>query len=265
MIGKLLSSFSNYMQEGSMWQLGYSPVESPAVGMQQWELFGVHGMEKQVGSTGRYGMMDSAGIKALPAQGWGAKGMGALSIGLTGIFLAQGYHEDGWRGVWDAYVQDVSASAAASRFGYARATAKGGIKSRGWGRGPGTAALFGGIGASIGQGIAGTPGALAGGYIGGALSGRAAWASIPIAATGAAVGYGTYQILKAGYRHAQTKKGIQTSGDLSAFMTQNAMTMRARAVQAIGRSHTNSRTALGQEASLLHSPQRNYFSQYRGA
>jgi hypothetical protein len=72
-----------------------------------------------------------------------------------------------------------------------------------------------------------------------------------------------YSVLKAGYDYRQQGKSIQTSGDLMAFNTGAALTMRARAVQAMQNSHMNSRSALGQEAMFIHQPQRNYHSPYR--
>lgn len=72
-----------------------------------------------------------------------------------------------------------------------------------------------------------------------------------------------YSVVRAGYDYRQHQKSIQTSGDLMAFNTGAALTMRARAVQAIQNSHQNSRTALGQEAQFIHAPQRNYHSPYR--
>ena len=81
------------------------------------------------------------------------------------------------------------------------------------------------------------------------------------AATG--IAYGGYQFAKAGYRHAQLKKRIDTGGSMAGFMTEGAYTMRSRAVQAIARSHTNARSALGQEANYMHFPSRNYDSRYR--
>jgi hypothetical protein len=73
---------------------------------------------------------------------------------------------------------------------------------------------------------------------------------------------GTHAMLKAGYRFKQRQKMVQTDGDMSAFMTQGAFTMRERAVEAINRSHLNARSALGQEANYMHS-NRSYSSPYR--
>ena len=80
----------------------------------------------------------------------------------------------------------------------------------------------------------------------------------------AAAGYGAYEVLKMGYAQKQSRKGIQTAGDLAAFNTMGANTMRSRAVQAIQKSHTNARSALGGEANFMHYSSRNYHSPYRG-
>lgn len=140
--------------------------------------------------------------------------------------------------------------------------------------------IGGGIGGAVagrpGEFIGGVGGTVAGAYAGTALvaSGPYGWAAAAIGAAAVgtvaagaagvgAVGYGTYQTLKAGYRYRQMQKGIHTSGSLAAFHTQGAQTMRARAVQAIHKSHLNARSALGQEANFMHMPSRNYHSRYR--
>lgn len=101
-----------------------------------------------------------------------------------------------------------------------------------------------------------------GAVIGAVATGAAAVGGTALAA-GAAASYGTYQVLRAGYRHRQMQRGIQTSGNLAAFHTQAGQNMRERAVQAIHKSHLNARSALGQEANFLSSPSRNYHSRYR--
>jgi hypothetical protein len=126
-----------------------------------------------------------------------------------------------------------------------------------------TTAIGAGTGASMGQSVLGAPGAFFGGYVGG-LIGRH-----PLVAAGAAVsmggaylaGKGAFSLLKTGYRQRQDAKMIHTAGDTASFFTQNAMTMRSRAVQQMRNSHLNARSALGGEATLMHMP-RNYFSSY---
>jgi hypothetical protein len=134
--------------------------------------------------------------------------------------------------------------------------------------------LGGAVGGNYGSFSGGIVGTLAGSYAGAAaasalmtpqgmvVGGLAAGTAIAVGSA-AAVGYGAYTTLKAGYRYRQMQKGIHTSGSLAAFDMQGAQTMRGRAVQAIHKSHLNSRQALGQEASLLSYPSRNYHSRYR--
>ena len=119
-----------------------------------------------------------------------------------------------------------------------------------------------------------------GGVIGGFVGGFIGAAPIRFAAThplisgglllGGAVAAGIGSVVKggaavmrAGAEHRRRQRGIDTSGSMASFMTQNAQTMRARAVQAMHKSHLNARSALGQEASFMHMPSRNYHSRYR--
>lgn len=74
--------------------------------------------------------------------------------------------------------------------------------------------------------------------------------------TPAAIGVG---VVIGGYKAAQylAERGRRSvlpefAGNMAAFQTDAAYTMRQRALQEITRSHTNSRTILGNEASLMH-------------
>lgn len=125
-------------------------------------------------------------------------------------------------------------------------------------------------GSFLAQTVAATlPGPI--GTIGGIAAGSLAARYGGLKTTAAFIGFlgarevarGTYNILKMGYSHRQKQKRLQTDGDMSAFMTQGAFTMRERAVQAIQKSHLNARSALGQEANYMHNPQRSYSSPYR--
>ena len=128
--------------------------------------------------------------------------------------------------------------------------------------------LVGNLGGTVAGAYASTAAATAlasnpaGWIVAGGVGAMAAGAAA-VVGSAAAVGYGTYSTLKAGYRHRQMQKSIHTSGSLAAFHTQGAQTMRQRAVQAIHKSHINARSALGQEANLMHMPSRNYHSKYR--
>jgi hypothetical protein len=202
--------------------------------------------------------------------------IGAIGVApvMTAAYMWQGYQGDltehsGMRGLADAAVLESATASAVARFAIDRIpTTIGGvasqtIKSRGI-----LSMLKIGLGANIAAGIgmnvAGFPGAYVGGYIGGALM-RNGWATLGVAAVAGGatlVGYGTYSLLKTGYRKRVMTRRIDTDGDTSSFMTQNAMTMRARAVLAMRNSHLNARSALGQESTFLHM-NRNYFSTYR--
>ena len=57
-------------------------------------------------------------------------------------------------------------------------------------------------------------------------------------------------------------RGLNYSGDIAAFQTQMASTMRQRSLQAMHKSHLNARSAFGQEASMVHM-NRDMFGQYR--
>ena len=57
-------------------------------------------------------------------------------------------------------------------------------------------------------------------------------------------------------------RGLNYAGDIAAFQTQMASTMRQRSLQAMHKSHLNARSAFGQEASMVHM-NRDMFGQYR--
>jgi hypothetical protein len=88
-------------------------------------------------------------------------------------------------------------------------------------------------------------------FKGSTLGGFAVTAALPLAIT-AGIGIGAYK--GAQYLSERGRKAQRTefAGDTTAFNTQAAYTMRQRALQEITRSHTNSRTILGQEAQLMH-------------
>ena len=134
-----------------------------------------------------------------------------------------------------------------------------------------------GAGQAIGEGLGnmlfdGSYGlGLAGGIMGaklGAMAGAAMTRNIPALAISAlAVGSSMMiteavgDILKTGFKNNRTR-GLDFAGDLSAYNTNSAVTMRQRAVQSIHKSHLNARSALGQEASFQHM-NRDYFAHYR--
>lgn len=68
-------------------------------------------------------------------------------------------------------------------------------------------------------------------------------------------------ILKTGFKKTRNR-GLDFAGDLSAYNTNSAVTMRQRALQSMHKSHLNARSALGQEASIVHM-NRDYFANHR--
>lgn len=134
------------------------------------------------------------------------------------------------------------------------------------------------VGASVGSaatslmntgGPSDSSGAILGGLIGaigGAKFGAAALSGIPAALiTGFSVAATTSIVsknmdaLKSGF---DTDRGLNFAGETAQYFTQNAVTMRERAVQSMHKSHMNARSAFGQEATLMHM-NRDMFSQYK--
>lgn len=228
-----------------------------------------------------------------------SRGVSALTTIGAGYNIYSGYKENGFWGAYDAAVWDIAVGSAVSRFAHGTLGSSGpssGISFRErlasigskinnttneqkivFGGGAGGVAGFarlGGsaIGASIGQELLGTPGAFVGAYIGAAPIRFAATHPLiggGMALVGAAAGAGylgikgATAVVRAGAEHRQRQRSIDTSGSMAAFMTNNAHTARARAVQAMHKSHLNARSALGQEASFMHMPGKNYHSRYR--
>lgn len=207
----------------------------------------------------------------MESLGRAGQALGALTLGFSAFNIYQGYSENGAKGAFDAAAWDIATNAAVGHFAYKREILKNGLISV---TQPGVGKLVGkglgaGLGATLGQSIAGAPGAFAGAYVGAAFSSRAGLVAMGAGAVAggmvmapAAAMYGAYKLANYGAARTAGQRRIDTAGDMSAFMTGNAMTMRSRAVQAIHKSHLNARSALGQEASFLHQ-NRNYFSTYR--
>ena len=68
----------------------------------------------------------------------------------------------------------------------------------------------------------------------------------------AAIAYGTYRAVKGLAKMGRKSQLTEFVGNMQAFRTEAAYTMRQRSLQEINRSHTNARTILGQEASYMH-------------
>jgi len=104
------------------------------------------------------------------------------------------------------------------------------------------------------------------GTVAGAKLGSAMMSGIPTAIVGGLAIAATTSIvsrnmdaLKSGFN---TQRGLNFAGETAEYFTQNAVTMRERAVQSMHKSNMNARSAFGQEASLMHM-NRDMFSQYK--
>jgi hypothetical protein len=231
--------------------------------------FGGQGVSVQGGGATNIRMLGQ-----IRKGGLGSVAMSSISPVFSTYFAYQGYKgnlsdRSGIMGLADALSIDYSTMLATRQFAGPRTitspAAAGGVTTV---KPPGVfrtirVGLGASVGASIGNAILGTPGSVIGG-----LSGGAAMANPILGAgvlAGATVGYGAYSILKSGYRHGRNIRlgnAPHTAGDTSSFFTQNAFTMRSQAVQAMRNSHMNARSALGQEATFMHT-NKNYFSTYR--
>ena len=221
---------------------------------------------------------DFSNVGALK-RGWKSNVGSAISPVLSTYFAYQGYQgnmsgREGLMGLMDALSIDYGTMLGLRTFGpqikeIADTVADGG--------GPRTYQSMGifrtlrvgigaGVGASMGNAVLGAPGSVIGGLVGGAAMGTPlGMATTLVAGSAATAGYGAYTLLKTGYRHGRNIRMSNvphTAGDTSAFFTQNAFTMRSQAIQAMRNSHLNARTALGQEATFMHT-NKNYFSTYR--
>ena len=226
-------------------------------------------------ATGVNGMGGAMGVNMLgdvTTGGLGSKVFAAASPLSSLYFAYQGYqgnmsNRSGFYGLMDALSIDYASMLALRQFAGPTVTKTSGsqtptVKTAGAFRmirvGVGA-----NVGASIGNAILGTPGSIIGGLAGGAASANLLVGGAVLA--GATASYGAYHILKTGYRHGRNirmGRVPHTAGDMSSFFTQNAFTMRSQAVQAMRNSHLNARSALGQEATFMHT-NKNYFSTYR--
>lgn len=283
-----MAGFRNYAGGGVALGIGLDPVKSTAQGM-------THSGYNILYNRAPGSLLPDP-MRKIPLGGKGMRMLGSsVALGFGGWNVINGYQENGISGAKDAAVWEVAFGAAANRFAYGSIGTAGPMAGVGWrakmemlgaktvgsrivlGGGAGTLVGMGrfagaGLGASVGQAVLGTPGAFIGGYIGAAPIRFAA--THPLLALGmglvgaaGAVGFGAAKaggaVLEAGREHRQRQRSIDTSGSMAAFMTGNATTMRARAVQAMHKSHLNARSALGQEAGFMHMPSKNYHSGYR--
>jgi hypothetical protein len=286
-----VSSFRDYNQQGALFMTGFEPRRGGGAGVPaKWT--GYNTMW-----TREAGQFIPDPIRKIPVSGSGAR-MAMSGLGAVGSawHVYSGYQEGGIFGAKDALVWEMAVASAATRFAYGTLGSSGVSGMSKWSlarmaqigmKSPGSKIVFGGgagmmsgmfrvagagVGATIGQSLLGTPGAFIGSYIGAApirfaathpiLAAGTALVGITAAAGAAAVKGGT-AVVRAGAAHRRAQRSIDTSGSMAAFMTQNAHTMRARAVQAMHKSHLNARSALGQEAGFMHMPSKNYHSRYR--
>lgn len=277
-MGKTLT---NDLSLGGLHALGAEPLRRTSSGL-------------EMGFYGKNLTFKSGELLPKISQGAGfgiaGTGFGLWGAGTTLMGAVSGYAEGGMMGAARAVTWDFGVNAALVKHAYTR-TQEGGVTTyapglignsrllKKMGR-PGKVAgallsmsdvgmryawgsiISSTLGSALGGGFLGTMGALAGGSLGVRHAGKLTMASMGIAGAGA-VGYGTYSVMKAGYNHAQMQKAIHTSGNMAAFNTQGAFTMRGRAVAAMQNSGLNMRSALGQEANYMHNPSRNYHSTYR--
>lgn len=116
--------------------------------------------------------------------------------------------------------------------------------------------------------VAGTVGAVIGSQVG-AKIGALGFSSVTLG-LGLYLGYtGVEQVvshqmsvLKSGFQERRKMRGLDFANNSEKFFTQTASTMRQRAFDAMSRSQMNARSALGNEAKLMH-VERDSFSTHR--
>lgn len=256
-----------------------------------WEVFGIgygskgkaHNYWSRTGvHSGRLGVFESYSAAA-SAKSWGrTKGVGAfagaslrsatpfigagLSLGVAAHSATKGYEEGGvLGGLWaggSQFATDAVAGTVIQRGlkgaltgGQALYGELGSVGRAAWAGKAGVAGvrgyatLAGSAGASATAAIAGTAARGAA-----ALLARAAMFNIYAAPIIGSAMYVNHVVstaqrdIEAGHRSL----GINTTSSLAAFNTKGAWTSRQMSVQAIQRSHLNSRSALGNEAAYMH-------------
>lgn len=234
-----------------------------------------------------------SGVKMTPNVYGSPGAIGYGFAGFSAINVASGFYTGGLTGAFTAAIDDVQITGAVARYGhmgvningthsvnfgnigagrglYERLYAAGGKSKRiaqAMGVGSYASRIAGAaVGHSVATGLLGGAAYPISGAVGAALGAKyapAMWAGAAIVGGGYMAARGLYSVAKTGHDWTQSKKGIGTHGDMLAFSTQGAHTMRERAVQEIQKSFLNARSALGQEASLLHNPHKSYHSRFR--
>jgi hypothetical protein len=235
-----------------------------------WDAFGRNVSRGHSRLGGLYGKLGTFQVGAsIGEMGFGRIGMGSMAAGS----VVMGFASGGIGGGLSMLATDLTISKAINRVQNI------GVDGKDF-KPMGGAATFGRtlsgyagsiIGGALGE-ATGVPGMGFVGQIAGASMGAAPIAFMkrhPVAllagaaAGGAMAAYkGGSALLKQGRQHRRMQQNMRTDGSMAAFQTQGAFTMRARAVEAISKSHMNARSAIGREASFMHQP-RNYHSRYR--
>lgn len=278
-LDKFVSAFRKYSQSGVMHMAGADPI-SRAGGVNSWKI---------LGQTVDMARDNSVSLGSFTAPSLFEAGLFAAGVMGTGSALYQGYQDNGaWGAASNLSIETAISSAlfansyqllkdgnqmnfvpgrastgkilsripggkiAGSVLNYSHYASKFAMST----------SLAYGASSLLGGGVVGTAAGWGAAYLGAKYSGVG---YLGLAAAGAA--YGTYKgvsaMMKMGNEWTQSKKRIDTDGTMAAFMSQGAHTMRARAVMAMQNSHLNARSALGQEANILHRPYANYNSRYR--
>jgi hypothetical protein len=257
-------AFEGYVARGFGYAAGQQPWAKSAAGAVVYDFMGVPVTAGFTPARTLEKELVSNGLKAIKPLGPYAKAFHvAMGPGMLGLSAYLGYQDNGLSGAFEYVAWDVSTHA--SVFAHAL---KPGIQGAANGSLINPIGLTSiprfigaGIGSSVGYQVAGYPGMFLGGYIGGSYKGMAVAGGLA-AAAGAAYAVGSLYTEGGNFRRRQ--RMLETSGDTSAFMTSGATTMRSRAVSAIQKSHTNARSALGNEAGFMHMPSKNYHSKYKG-
>ena len=202
--------------------------------------------------------------------GIGATAMSSIGPLMSAGFIVGGFKDNGFAGAMDAYFLDIATSRAIhgevfeTTFDNKNVTHTRRLGMMG-SLGAGAGAF---IGYEIGNQIAGVPGGFVGASVG--AKGMIAAGRNPIGAgmlvlgglaakkAGEAVVNKVGHIVRKGHQRGKMRHRIDTAGSTASFFTQNAITTRGRAFEAMRKSHLNARSALGMEASMTHM-NRNYF------
>ena len=220
---------------------------------------------------------------------------GALSLvgpATSLYFIYDGWSQNGFKGAFDALVYDIAVSTAGGIYGHQQVLAQQVTKEGGkfvekfgtkvtmpfGAMGYMGIALGSSIGFEMGKEHLGLPGGVMGAFAGGKLmqmglrGGMSTVAALGIAAGVKGIDYGVslmkdqynerQRLLDVGAAYRRSRRGVDTANNMASFYTMNSNTMRSRAVMAMRNSHMNARSALGMEATFMHSG-RDYFSSYR--